>query len=70
MTFEAGLCRMQNNALAGPYATATIEAETVAHAVKKAKRWTKTVDILDKSWLQVLRASDRFAVASLKPGEF
>jgi hypothetical protein len=67
-TFQAGLCCMLNGSLAEPYEGATIEAETKADAVRRAKEWAATVDVLDGSWLQVLL--DGKSVASFKPGEF
>jgi len=68
-TFQAGLCCMLNGSLAAAYTGATIEAETEADAVRRAKEWAATADnILDGSWLQVLL--DGKSVASFKPGEF
>lgn len=68
MKFQAGLCAMRNGTLTAPCTGATIESDSVADAIQKAKKWTATVDIIDGSWLQIL--VDGKSVASFKPGEF
>jgi transcriptional regulator with XRE-family HTH domain len=66
--FQAGLCRMLDGNLAGPYAGATIETDSVAEAVEKAKRWARTVEDRDGAWLQILH--DGKCVASFDPGQY
>jgi hypothetical protein len=59
---------MFNGALLEPYEGATIEVDTSADAIRRAKEWTTRVDVAEGSWLQVLH--DGKSVASFKPGEF
>jgi hypothetical protein len=66
--FQAGLCRMLDGNLAGPYEGATIETDSVADAVEKAKRWARTVEDRDGAWLQILH--DGKCVASFNPGQY
>lgn len=67
-TFEAGLCHMLNGSLIGPYEGVTIETETLADAIRRAKLWTGTVEVLENSWLQILHNGK--SVASFAPGDF
>lgn len=68
MTYNAGLCLMLGGTLQASYEGATIEAETLPDAVRRAKEWTASVEVAEKSWLQVLHKGK--SLASFKPGEF
>jgi hypothetical protein len=66
--FHAGLCQMLGGTLQEPYEGATIDVQTSADAIRRAKEWTTRVDVAEGSWLQVL--FDGKSIGSFKPGEF
>jgi hypothetical protein len=66
--FHAGLCQMLGGKLQEPYEGATIDVETSADAIRRAKEWPATVEVAEGSWLQVL--FDGKSLASFGPGEF
>jgi hypothetical protein len=60
---------MGRDSLEAPYESTTIEAETRDDAIRRAKEWAATFDVVtEDSWLQV--AHDGKSVASFKPGQF
>jgi hypothetical protein len=68
VTYNAGLCPMVDGSLQAPREGATIEANTLADAIRRAKEWASSLEAVDSEWLQVLH--DGKCVASLKPSEF
>jgi hypothetical protein len=67
--FVARLCQInRHNGQFETYNKATIEAVSVADAIRLAKHWAGAENVRDGSWLRVMHKGK--VVASLMPGDF